>query len=396
MTVHTAEVALNILIAVAYSVAACIANFYLVERLDRSEHHRSSRRGGSHARVGSMMSNPQSLGTSADASEISLASRSSGGGAGAAGYNQTPVKQVGSRTSSRGPHLAPPKSPIGNRGGGPAPFSQRKNVQSLSSHNVGQEDEVSPLVKQLYIGGAGSEMDLDDDDIDCRCQLGYDIPSGFGEIQSWFLIHVIASCLIQAVTVIVMGILEEDLSSATSDRLHQDLFTVPSAVAFFSLFALLLNVLHFLKDAQLSERQDRRVYWLRGVGAFGWIVGIYAVMSIIEANGVWPHCIEWGSTFNAALLGIAYLLSGPYLSKSVSRYGDSTALVAKKLQNVCFLVAFSMCVRFVLFFPDVQDVLGDHIGKYATCVLEMWMLIPYAASIQLLHQKSTNSIPAPT
>jgi hypothetical protein len=396
---------INAAICLAYTGAACLANYYLLTRLSRADDRGGGRSRlaakGSTLSANSMQGDPlvpsSSSGapdSSNDVSDISLASRQSGGQ-----INQTPVKPptAAGWTANRSPA---PKSP-----------GHRSNQQSSSfrSYRAQEDGESAPMNAkahhshqhhQIHRGSynttshaAGSEYLLHHErsEEESFCQLfgSSDVPAGFGEIQSWFLMHVILSCLVQAITILVMGVLEENLASTSSvaDRLHQDLFTIPSAVVFFSLFSMLLHILHYLKDVRVCALRETSVYWKRGAGSFAWIVGVYVTMATLESRSEEWHCIEWGSSVNAAIFALAFLMSGPYLSASVAQYGDSTALVAQKLRNVCFLVSFSMIVRFALFLPAVQSALGASIGKFASSILEVWMLVPYVSSMQLLHQK---------
>jgi hypothetical protein len=284
-----------------------------------------------------------------------------------------------------------------NRLSAHAHFPPQHRPGSVGSHHGAIDQSGSSLGDDAghYLPADENERSGEENVLCCGCiAVSRQVlrPGGFLEIQTWFLVHAVVSCLVQAVTILVMGVLEEDLSSAASskDRLRQDVFTIPSAIVFFSLFSMLLHILHYLKDARdlLHERRD--VHQRRGLASLAWIVGFYLAMGTLESH-FGHNLVEWASSVNAAIFAVAFFVSGRYLSSSVAEYGNSTVLVAQKLRRVSFLVGWSMLVRFVLFLPAMQSALGESIGKFATCILEVWMLVPYVSSMQLLHQKPSSS-----
>lgn len=200
----------------------------------------------------------------------------------------------------------------------------------------------------------------------------------------------IVSCLVQSITIIVTGILVEDNNDLRGNRLTQDFLTLPSAVLFFSLFGLLLNILHMLKDEVENNRQEKGVYLLRGIIFVAALLISYAVGVGLDDSKIFVNAIEYNSSLVAFIIAIAYGYSGRYLSNVIDNYGESTAFVSNKLRNICNLVAFSMFVRMVLFFPDVQNLLGNAAGIYSLSILEMWMIVPYGVSIHFLHQKNSS------
>jgi len=208
---------------------------------------------------------------------------------------------------------------------------------------------------------------------------------GFRQLQSWFLVHMIVSLLVESITLLTLAILPTHVAM---DTFTQDVLTAPSAISFFSLYGLLFVVLLWLTHFAASLQRALGYYARRWLMFFYSVSIVYTIGLILQRKGYGSKpIVEYVSAGLAAIATVVYLAAAWHYTRKVQLHGEAMAQSARKMRVVCILVAFSMAMRAWLFFPDVQSLLNDNLQSYALCILEAWMLVPYFASQWLLHRR---------
>jgi hypothetical protein len=205
----------------------------------------------------------------------------------------------------------------------------------------------------------------------------------FSDERSYFFISVIVCCLIEAITMLIFTF--ADVSTATvgeASRGTQDVISAPQACSMFIVFSVLLHTLHSIVEKLLNDADSGRRIFI----AIGTIISSYTIAVSFILAGYSETASEYVSTSLEVILAGTFLWTSHVLPARIRTFGASTEQTATKVRRVCLIAAFSLTVRFVVFFPLLQNKYGS-LGEYAASLLNFVDMVPLGVSLMFLHSR---------
>lgn len=206
----------------------------------------------------------------------------------------------------------------------------------------------------------------------------------FSDERSFFFISVIVCCLIEGVTMLIFTFADVSTAAVNDEsRGMQDVISSPQACSLFIVFTVLVHTLHVIVETLLgtSPKGDRRI-----VIAVATIVAAYTVAVGLILAGVSEKASEYVSTTLEIVLAVAFVWTAKVLPARIRTFGESTEQTAVKVRRVCIIASASLMIRFVVFFPILQDRYGS-LGEYAATIFNVVDMIPLGVSLVFLHTK---------
>lgn len=205
----------------------------------------------------------------------------------------------------------------------------------------------------------------------------------FSDERSYFFIAVIVCSLIGSITILIFTF--ADVSTAAvgeASRGTQDVISAPQACSLFIVFSVLLHTLHAIVEKLLGDTCSGR----RLTIAIATIVLSYAVAVAVILAGHSETASEYVSSSLEVILALVFIWTSRVLPARIRTFGASTEQTAVKVRRVCIIAGLSLTVRFVVFFPLLQDRYGS-LGVYAASLLNFVDMVPLAVSLVFLHSR---------
>lgn len=303
--------------------------------------------------------------------------------------------------SAVAPTVSPPQTYVGRSKYHFVPTESEESSDEDSQIDNGSIADPFPRVASSFVGGSsadtflgGSKTRASSDRNEAVMLLMQNATSCgsvfksrtkmFSDERSHFFISVIVCCLIAAITMLIFTF--ADVSTATvseASRGTQDVISAPQACSLFIVFSVLLHTLHSIVEKLLSDVDSGRRISI----AIGTIISAYTIAVAVILAGYSETASEYVSSSLEIILALTFLWTSRVLPARIRTFGATTEQTAIKVRRVCLIAAFSLSVRFVVFFPLLQNKYGS-LGVYAASLLNFVDMVPLGVSLMFLHSRS--------